>query len=559
MSDSSSRSGLKTYVWVLAAVAVLGLVVSGRSVAVNLDGRALLTVLAGTIAVVVVQGGFRLRRFRGSRSEINSYEEVLFPLLLVTVGPAQTVWALALGTLIVNIKENKSPFKMMFNVSQFTVAAAFASGVAVILGGVSVDARGVLAVGLASATFALLTIVLFGTLMGFIDESGWWTTLRFEAEQVGAVAVVEVTLGTTAAVAIVAVPALTPVALAAVLVSLHMHRRWFHVARDREQLDDVLRVTSDLHSSLTTDEVGEKLVSGVYALVSAEARLAANRIEAPAGGVALEIEGGQAGVKTLLVTRDTPLDPTAVSICETLARVAGVSYRMAALLEERERHAARLNEIIDERERFLAATAHQLRTPLTAMVGFSSLLWGDHEDPEMIREMMSHLVGQAAEMTHHLDNLLVSSRSLTSSVLIAPEPVDLYAEAQRAVSALAPGSGIDVQGEHTVVDADPVRVRHILRNFLVNAHQHGGPEVTVRVGSEEDLKWVEVIDDGPGLLAGAEELVFDAARPGVRESPTPEAAGLGLYVARLLARMMRGEVSYRREDTRSVFRLQFVS
>lgn len=497
----------------------------------------------------------RLRYFRGERSEMYSYEEVLFPILLVTIGPALTVLSFAVGTTLVNLREHKSAVKHVYNVSQFTVAAATGGLVALIMG-VGTDIPGVIAVGLAAVIFAGLTLGIFGTLMSILGDDGWRASVMAEVRQTGEVALVEVLLGTTAAIGILAVPALTPVAIVTIVVVLVMHRRWFRLARDREQLDDLLQATVDLHGSLTTEEVGRRLSAAIYTLTSADAELAPAGTEPPEGGRAFQVDSGAAGIRTLVVRRDTALDPIGVAICEALARVAAVSYRMASLLEEREEQATALREIIEEREAFLSATAHQLRTPLTAMVGFASLLWQEPDDAQVMKEMMSHLVSQAGEMTHHLDNLLVSSRAVTDSVMISRDDVDVRTEAERAVAALPPGrSLVSIVGDPVRAYVDPVRLRHILRNLLVNAQTHGGRAVEVHTGAEGAQAWVEVRDNGTGLGPAETRKAFSSARAQGRTSADPEAVGLGLYVARLLARLMGGEVTYRRENDWTVFRV----
>ncbi|MFP5332729.1 MAG: sensor histidine kinase, partial [Acidimicrobiia bacterium] len=482
---------------------------------------------------------------------------VLFPLLLVMIGPELTILSFALGTIFVNLRERKSGLKTVFNVSQFTLAAGLGGLVGGVIG-VGSDLRGVLAVLAASTLFAVATVTIFGTLVTFRTSEPWSSVVGDEVRDTGTVLAVEVLLGSTAAIGILAVPAVTPVALLTIAFVLHMHRRWFHLTRDREQIDDLLHATVDLHSSRTTDEVGRRLTDALYTLISAEARLIAGHVDPPSGGVALPVDtGGDVG-HTLVVRRDTSLDPTAVAICEAMARVAAVSYRMASLLEERDAQADALREIIAEREAFLTATAHQLRTPLTAMVGFSSLLWQEPDDPSVIREMMSHLMGQAGEMTHHLDNLLISSRALTDSVMISPDDIDIRMEAERAVAALPPGRAlVSVIGESARAFADPVRLRHILRNLLANAQVHGGRSVEVHTGTEADRVWIEVRDDGPGLTTAVERKAFETARSQGRVSTDQEGVGLGLYVARLLARLMSGDVTYRRSEGWTVFRVEF--
>lgn len=549
-------TGLRAYIGALAVAAGVSGTLAVFDLIDGFDLRRAGALAGGVAAVSLLQTRFGSPRFRGTRQVIYSYEEFLFPVLLVAIGPSATVLSFTSGAVVKNLTDRKSPIKMLFNVSHFTLAAGLGGAVAVLLGGVAADAGGVLSVGLASATYALATTVIFGSLMSFLNEGGWWKAVWSEFTEAPGTLSVQVLLGTCLALAVLAIPALAPVALLTAVLVLAMHRHWFMVARDREQIDELLRATAEIHGSLTTTEVERRLVGAIHRMISAQARLAPAGTEIPSGGTAIELRTSASADQVLVVTRGHPMEPTEVTICETLARVAEVSFRMASLLEDKEVQARHLTEIIQEREVFLAATAHQLRTPLTAMVGFSSLLWQEADDSQMMKEMMAHLVGQAGEMTHHLDNLLVSSRAVTDSVNIADENVDLLHEANRAVDALAPGSVVTIEGASSLVRADAVRVHHILRNLLLNAQQHGGPTVTLRVTSDGTIACASVIDDGPGVLPGYEAAVFDSIRAQPRGSSSPDSPGLGLHVARLLAKMMGGDVVFRREAASTVFELQ---
>lgn len=549
---------VRAYIGALAVAAGAAVAMAALDVLDGFDLARAGVLAGGVAAMTLVQARFGLLRFRGTRSEHYGYEEFLFPVLLVAIGPSATVLSYALGSVAVNLIDRKTPIKLLFNVSQFTLAAGVGGGLALLLGEfpITPDAGGVLSVGLAAAAYAAATTVNFGGLMSLLEKKAWWRAVLSEFTETAGVLSVQVLLGTCLALAVLAIPALAPVALLTAIVVLAMHHHWFMVARDREQIDELLRATVELHGSLTTGEVERRLGDAIHRMTSAEARLAPSGTEIPAGATAIDFRIGSPADQMLIVTREHPMKPTEIAICETLVRVAEVSFRMASLLEDRELQARQLTEVIEEREVFLAATAHQLRTPLTAMVGFSSLLWQEADDPQVMKEMMAHLVGQAGEMTHHLDNLLVSSRALTDSVLIADETVDLLHEANRAVEALAPGSTVIIEGVKALVRADAVRVRHIVRNLLVNAQQHGGPTVTLRVTVDGTTATASVIDDGPGIPPGYEAAVFDSIRTRPRGSGSPEAAGLGLHVARLLAKMMGGDVVFRRDAGLTVFELQ---
>lgn len=101
---------------------------------------------------------------------------------------------------------------------------------------------------------------------------------------------------------------------------------------------------------------------------------------------------------------------------------------------------------------------------------------------------------------------------------------------------------------------DPGRVRQIIRNLITNAARYGGDQIEVRVNEVGDMVHLEVADDGPGLQTGEWERVFEPYyRVDQNASTQPAALGIGLSVARHLARLMEGDVIYRRADGWSVF------
>ncbi|MFP5331171.1 MAG: hypothetical protein ACLGHX_02240, partial [Acidimicrobiia bacterium] len=80
--DAGYPLGLKAYVSGLTVLATGVVVVAAGSLSDGFGLESVLGIAAGILAVWIVQVGMRLRRFRGERSEMYSYEEVLFPLLL---------------------------------------------------------------------------------------------------------------------------------------------------------------------------------------------------------------------------------------------------------------------------------------------------------------------------------------------------------------------------------------------------------------------------------------------------------------------------------------------
>jgi len=105
---------------------------------------------------------------------------------------------------------------------------------------------------------------------------------------------------------------------------------------------------------------------------------------------------------------------------------------------------------------------------------------------------------------------------------------------------------------------DRRRVEQIVRNLISNARSHGGAKVWAELSGSGDHVRLAVCDDGPGLSAEAPSRVFEPYG-GHRYVGERETVGLGLHVARLLARRLGGELRYRREGTVTRFELTLSS
>ena len=101
--------------------------------------------------------------------------------------------------------------------------------------------------------------------------------------------------------------------------------------------------------------------------------------------------------------------------------------------------------------------------------------------------------------------------------------------------------------------ADPLRVRQVIRNLLSNAIRYGGQEVTVEVSEQDGWSSVVVIDDGRGIPEADRERVFEPYQRSEARQGLTASIGVGLTVARRLARLMGGELSYEYRDSRSRF------
>ncbi|MDP3983799.1 MAG: HAMP domain-containing sensor histidine kinase, partial [Acidimicrobiia bacterium] len=198
----------------------------------------------------------------------------------------------------------------------------------------------------------------------------------------------------------------------------------------------------------------------------------------------------------------------------------------------------------------VAVVSHEVRTPLTAVVGIArELKDGWSTLPEETRLELVGLVAESAEdMAAIVEDLLTAAKAEQGNLVIESSAADLSGIASSVVDQLRFGSSVHGQA---VAWADPHRARQIIRNLVVNAARYGGPQVELQAGSNGSMVWIEVTDNGAGISPGQLEKLFS---PYTANQDRQDSNGLGLALSRQLANLMDGDLSYRRVDGKTVFR-----
>jgi len=202
--------------------------------------------------------------------------------------------------------------------------------------------------------------------------------------------------------------------------------------------------------------------------------------------------------------------------------------------------AAAFNELADRlaeerarEERQLAATAHELRTPLAVLKAELEALADGvlPPDPENLRA----LVAEVDRITRLVEELELLSVAEAGGLVLHPESVDLGALSREVFSRVL-GEGAEVVGEGKA-QADPDRLRQILWNLATNVAKYGGGEARITVAPGR----IRVCDRGPGLSEEERSRIFE---PFYRADPARKrgGSGLGLAVVRALTEAMGGRV-----------------
>jgi signal transduction histidine kinase len=241
------------------------------------------------------------------------------------------------------------------------------------------------------------------------------------------------------------------------------------------------------------------------------------------------------------------------------AVITAIGLVIAAIAAGQRRAALAL---LSEKDDFVASVSHELRTPLTAVIGFAAELQdlsAGIEPPE-IQEFAGAVHRQSMEVAGIVEDLLVSARAGGGRLSIVPAGLELRSEVQRVVTEVEliygrPGADMDIGDSVVSAIADPSRVRQIVRNLVVNAIRHGGPQIQIRVREQGARAVVEVCDDGPGIPLADLDRLFTPYQRFHRDLGKPDSIGLGLAVSRTLALLMDGDLTHHRSEGWTVFRL----
>lgn len=231
-----------------------------------------------------------------------------------------------------------------------------------------------------------------------------------------------------------------------------------------------------------------------------------------------------------------------------------VSSKEAELVELDDQRMARF------KDEFLANVSHELRTPLTGIVGFSHLLVNSPLSEESA-EAVDYIIGQSAELSRMVDDLLAVARADAGLLSFCPESVSVINEVEEVIEYMKlVGAEVEIQCHDARVWVDPERFRQILRNLLVNAHQHGRPGIRITGQELQDTYVCHVVDRGPGVKSEVEKRLFTRfIHPGGQR--VSGSLGLGLAVVHELSKLMGCEVTYRRirGETHFVFSVPLAS
>jgi Na+/proline symporter/signal transduction histidine kinase len=303
-------------------------------------------------------------------------------------------------------------------------------------------------------------------------------------------------------------------------------------------------------------------VDGIAA-IQADAQLVQFVERALAGAIG----GASARAMVASVVEEEPLDlDDVMRILDEASQLRAYSHALEEKSRSLERATAELRDAnaqlksLDRlKDDFMSSVTHELRTPLTSIRAFAELMVDDPAmDAAQRQRFLGLVVAETERLTRLVNEVLDMAKIEAGHAEWRSAAVDLRALVMQAVQTTAEvfrerRAAVEVEmPEHVpaLEAADPDRLLQVLLNLLSNAAkfvpvEHGRVHIRLRADAEQAS--VEVEDNGPGVPADEQQLVFEKFRQGGDATNRPQGTGLGLPISRRIVEHFGGRMWLRAE------------
>lgn len=207
-----------------------------------------------------------------------------------------------------------------------------------------------------------------------------------------------------------------------------------------------------------------------------------------------------------------------------------------------------------QRDEFLATVTHELRAPLTAILGWCNMLRGGLLEGEKASRALDTIARNAEMQSRLIGDLLDASRIAAGKLRVQVEPLSFRRVVAEALDMVRPTAearsvalSLDAPAEDELrMRGDPARMQQVVGNLVSNAVKFTPPggSVRVRLARESDAARVSVMDDGQGLAPELLPHVFEPFRQGnAARGRRQDGLGLGLAIVKRLVELHGGTVS----------------
>ena len=224
----------------------------------------------------------------------------------------------------------------------------------------------------------------------------------------------------------------------------------------------------------------------------------------------------------------------------------------------------KLTQLSHQKDSFLSQISHELRTPMTSIRSFSEILRDAQGlGPEEKTRYASIIHSETIRLTRLLDDLLDLSVLENGEVSLnrqrgsLRDVLDQAVTTARAANTRAITIDRDLAVEEVMLETDLDRLVQVFINLITNAQKYcvaDDPQLSIRAHQQGPRIIVDLIDNGAGIDAASQELIFEkfSRLPG----QGGEGAGLGLAICREIIKRLQGDISYLTEVSGTGFRVE---
>jgi Na+/proline symporter/nitrogen-specific signal transduction histidine kinase len=253
-------------------------------------------------------------------------------------------------------------------------------------------------------------------------------------------------------------------------------------------------------------------------------------------------------------------------VMENAARLAAREAELTQVAQALALANEKLTQLSAQKDAFLSQISHELRTPMTSIRAFSEILTDGDVPATMVARSGQVIQDEAARLTRLLDDLLDLSVLENGAVQLNLTLVNVSGLIDRALAAAAhvrPDRTLlvvrDVTSEQIFVTTDADRMVQVLINLIANARKYcdaDSPELRIAVRQRGGRLTLDMIDNGSGIPAAAQSLIFEKfAR--LADETRAGGAGLGLAICREVMANLGGSVVYLPGQGGAAFRVVF--
>ena len=250
-------------------------------------------------------------------------------------------------------------------------------------------------------------------------------------------------------------------------------------------------------------------------------------------------------------------------LVDALAAASEQLAQLNAVRERALRHARAAREAEQRKNDLVVYLAHDLKTPLTSVIGYLTLL---RDEPQLSPELRSRYTGIALEKAERLEDLINEFFDITRFSLthleLEKQPTDLTRMLEQVASEFAPQfAEKDLRCElelppRLAYDCDPDKLARVFDNLLRNAFHYSFPGSTVRITGQQEADTVVLTFTNEGRTIPAEKLerIFDQFfRLDSSRATRTGGAGLGLAIAKEIIALHGGTIRAASADNRITF------